>query len=269
MWEMALIAFDRITVTYLRWSIILGGMFVFFWLYKPKWAEKPRIRQFIQAKTIIWKEIPRSIRTLSWYMLPVFTAMYVGKHYGYTKRYTDFSEMGFGYWLFTIVLFFIAYDTCFYWTHRFLHLKRVYKHTHSVHHQSINVNPLSGYSLDIVEGFLITLPHYLIMFTIPWHFTALITFGTLGMIWTGYIHLGYELLPKGKENHPIYKWLYSAEHHLLHHQKYTMNFGLYFTFWDKLCKTEAILHADGRVGPPEPLRAPQQKPLKPIVTNWS
>jgi sterol desaturase/sphingolipid hydroxylase (fatty acid hydroxylase superfamily) len=35
------------------------------------------------------------------------------------------------------------------------------------------------------------------------------------------------------------KWFIGATHHARHHKQYRYNFGLYFTFWDRLTNTEA------------------------------
>jgi sterol desaturase/sphingolipid hydroxylase (fatty acid hydroxylase superfamily) len=37
------------------------------------------------------------------------------------------------------------------------------------------------------------------------------------------------------------KWIIGATHHSLHHKQFKYNYGLYFTFWDKLKKTESPL----------------------------
>jgi len=50
-------------------------------------------------------------------------------------------------------------------------------------------------------------------------------------------HCGYELFPafRGK---PLLGWLTTVTHHDLHHAQAGWNFGLYFTFWDKVMGTE-------------------------------
>ncbi len=34
------------------------------------------------------------------------------------------------------------------------------------------------------------------------------------------------------------RWLITATHHQLHHDRYQCNYGLYFRFWDRLCGTD-------------------------------
>lgn len=47
-------------------------------------------------------------------------------------------------------------DGWFYATHRLLHSPWLFKHVHSVHHRSIDVNPFSVYSFHPLEGVLLT-----------------------------------------------------------------------------------------------------------------
>jgi sterol desaturase/sphingolipid hydroxylase (fatty acid hydroxylase superfamily) len=34
------------------------------------------------------------------------------------------------------------------------------------------------------------------------------------------------------------RWFIGPAHHSVHHRKYTVHYGLYFTFWDKLLGTQ-------------------------------
>jgi sterol desaturase/sphingolipid hydroxylase (fatty acid hydroxylase superfamily) len=52
-------------------------------------------------------------------------------------------------------------------------------------------------------------------------------------------HLEIEVFPKNFHKHLLGKWLIGATHHSLHHKQFKYNFGLYFTFWDKLKRTES------------------------------
>jgi sterol desaturase/sphingolipid hydroxylase (fatty acid hydroxylase superfamily) len=52
-------------------------------------------------------------------------------------------------------------------------------------------------------------------------------------------HLEIELYPRFFHTNPIGRWIIGATHHSLHHKQYKYNFGLYFTFWDRLANTES------------------------------
>ncbi len=51
-------------------------------------------------------------------------------------------------------------------------------------------------------------------------------------------HAGFELHPKGWTRHPVLGWLTTTTHHDLHHAAVGCNYGLYFTWWDRLMGTE-------------------------------
>ena len=51
-------------------------------------------------------------------------------------------------------------------------------------------------------------------------------------------HLGFEIFPKNFLNSLIGRILLSSTHHNIHHHDNKNNFGLYFTFWDKILNTE-------------------------------
>jgi sterol desaturase/sphingolipid hydroxylase (fatty acid hydroxylase superfamily) len=56
-------------------------------------------------------------------------------------------------------------------------------------------------------------------------------------------HAGVELLPRSWLAGWWGRWFTTTLHHDLHHAHGRLNYGLYFTFWDRLCGTE---HPDYR-----------------------
>jgi len=73
--------------------------------------------------------------------------------------------------------------------------------------------------------------------TLPFHPTAVGVFLLFMMIYNVYGHLGYELYPKGFNEHPIGRWMNTSVNHNQHHKFFTGNYGLYFLFWDKFMGT--------------------------------
>jgi len=53
-------------------------------------------------------------------------------------------------------------------------------------------------------------------------------------------HLGYEFYPRNFVANPLTNWNNTSFHHNQHHQKFNCNYGLYFNWWDKICKTNHI-----------------------------
>ena len=109
----------------------------------------------------------------------------------------------------------------------------------------------TGYSFHVVEALIVFFNEILVCFFLPMHvrvhryyhmYTTVIHCGG---------HAGYEIAPyvpslqglcsllltKGKVN----EYLTTVEHHDLHHQLYTIHFGLYFQVWDRLMGTNIVL----------------------------
>jgi sterol desaturase/sphingolipid hydroxylase (fatty acid hydroxylase superfamily) len=138
----------------------------------------------------------------------------------------------------SVVLSLAIHDTYFYWMHRLLHHKLVFKHAHLVHHKSTNPSPWASYSFHVLEavaegGVLVVLA-----FVLPMHPIAVSLFILLGFMINVYGHLGFELMPRRFRNSVWFEVLNTSVHHNLHHSKFRGNYGLYFRVWDRLCKTE-------------------------------
>lgn len=76
-----------------------------------------------------------------------------------------------------------------------------------------------------------------IVFVIPLHFITLIAVLITMTVWAVLNHLGVERLPLSFPHYWLGRWFIGPAHHSIHHLKYTVHYGLYFTFWDKLFGT--------------------------------
>ncbi|MCY1647678.1 sterol desaturase family protein [Caulobacter sp. SL161] len=138
----------------------------------------------------------------------------------------------------SLLLMIIAHDAWFYWTHRMIHDRRLFRTFHRRHHRSNNPSPFTAYSFDLGEAAINALfvPLWMILIPTQWPVVGLfmlhqIVRNTLG-------HSGYELFPARKDGRPLIPWLTTVTHHDLHHAQAGWNYGLYFTWWDKLMGTE-------------------------------
>ncbi|WP_207535659.1 sterol desaturase family protein [Desertivirga arenae] len=143
------------------------------------------------------------------------------------------------WWLpISVILSLIIHDTYFYWMHRLLHHKKIFRIAHVVHHRSTNPSPWASYSFHILEsltegGVLIVLA-----FVLPMHPLAIFLFILLGFIINVYGLLGYEIMPRSFRYSFFFEVFNSSVHHNLHHSKFKGNYGLYFRTWDRICGTE-------------------------------
>src|SRR5258708_7619600 len=105
-----------------------------------------------------------------------------------------------------IALVILAHDTYFYWTHRLMHTRALFRIFHGVHHLSRNPTPWTAYAFHPLESIVQALGLVLIIFIIPLHPTALLIFHTISTAVNVYGHLGSELYPKGWSQHPLGRW---------------------------------------------------------------
>jgi lathosterol oxidase len=155
----------------------------------------------------------------------------------YTQFYTDAHQYGIVYLLLSIPVSLAIHDTYFYWMHRLMHHKSMYRIVHLVHHKSVNPSPWAAYAFHPIEAVLEAGIVPILLFCLPMHPISFFAFITL-MLWINvYGHLGYELFPRSFYDHPLGRWVNTSVHHNLHHERFTGNYGLYFIFWDRLMGT--------------------------------
>ncbi len=150
----------------------------------------------------------------------------------------------FGWWYFAanIAALIVVHDAWFYWTHRLIHHPRLFRRLHRTHHKSNNPTPWTAYSFNTGEAAINALFLPLFLLVMPTSLVAVLIF--LGhMIVRNVIgHCGYELFPARRNGRPLFDWMTTVTHHDLHHAQAGWNYGLYFTWWDRLMGTEHPLY---------------------------
>ena len=144
-----------------------------------------------------------------------------------------------------ILLFVIPWyqQAHFYFTHRLIHWKPLYKISHYVHHRNVNFGPWSGLSMHPIEH-IIFFSDALIFLFIPMH-PLIVMFMLIGRgIGPAGGHAGYHAFvreDKNGEEKPMPRLLYWGRgadfmHHL-HHRFFTVNFGNLNFALDKVLNT--------------------------------
>jgi sterol desaturase/sphingolipid hydroxylase (fatty acid hydroxylase superfamily) len=119
------------------------------------------------------------------------------------------------------------------------HRPLLFKWLHQGHHRSAEPTPWTSFAFDPPEALFQALFFVGLVFIVPLHFITLLAALMSMTVWAVITHLGFELFPSPFPVHCLGKWFIGPKHHLIHHRKYTVHYGLYFTFWDKLLGTHA------------------------------
>lgn len=147
-------------------------------------------------------------------------------------------------------------DTHFYFTHRLLHaIPFLYRHVHSVHHQSKNPDAYSGLSFHPLEAAIYFSSYPLLALLLPFPLPlAFLNVFKWGLLLSPAGHASFGPLPHGN------KWPVVYEDHYLHHLHVNVNFasGLlpYYGIWDNLLGTKYV---------PPPPDVDQRRAAAPLV----
>lgn len=222
-------------INIVRYLILTGLAYRVFWKYgAEKFIDKKipsRVKRKESPPLLVKLEIRYSLITMLMVAL-ILTLIKLMGQYNLNQIYYQVSDYGWVYFVLTIPLMLLIHDAYFYFLHRTLHHRKLYKKFHVIHHLSVNPTPFAAYSFHPLEGFLSSAILLIISVVIPVHINALIIFSTIWTVVNINGHLGYELFPGNKN-----KWINNSTGHHLHHQGVNGNFGLYFTFWDRLFNT--------------------------------
>ncbi len=164
--------------------------------------------------------------------------VYFGSRAGVFHIYASTAHFGVGYWIFSLILVVVAHDAYFYWAHRFMHRRTIFSWAHSTHHRSVAPTQWAAYSFAPGEAFVQALFLPLFLLIVPLHVGAITLWGIHQVIRNAFGHAGVELEPSSWLKGWWGRHFTTTLHHDLHHAQGRHNFGLYFTWWDRLCNTE-------------------------------
>ncbi|MFO0876292.1 MAG: sterol desaturase family protein [Gemmataceae bacterium] len=156
---------------------------------------------------------------------------------GWTRMYRRIDEYGWGWLVTSVGVMVLMHDTYFYFTHRLMHHRRLFRHIHRTHHLSISPTPWAAYAFSPIEAVVQAGIGPLIVCTIPTHPLAFSAFMVWQITFNVFGHCGYEIFPRWFLRTPAGWVLNSVTHHAQHHEKFQANYGLYFNVWDRLLGT--------------------------------
>ena len=240
----ALQAIPAVSTTEAFWYLLLAGLaWLIFYVLRPSRMARRKIVPKIPSRWQMGRELLYSLRSLLAFGVMGAIVAFAG-YSGYTRFYMRVERYGWTWFFASIVLAIFIHDAYFYWTHRLMHHRRLFRAFHHVHHLSNNPSPWAAYSFSTLEAFVQAGIAPLVAFTLPIHPTAFLAFMIWQISFNVLGHCGYEIFPRGFLDTRLGKFLNTPTHHAMHHESFRANYGLYFNFWDRLLGTNHPHYAE-------------------------
>lgn len=225
-----LVIITMTVIVAVRYLVTSGG---FAWLSAIK---NPGQLSGLQKQ--IRHEVTWSLASAVVYGVPAGVVAWGWQRHGWTQIYDTADAYPYWWVPLSFLLCLLLHDAWFYWAHRLMHRPSMFSRMHAVHHASRPPTAWAAMSFHPWEALSGALVIPLLTFVIPLHVYTLLSV-LMVMTFMGVTnHMGWEIFPKAVVQGRLGRWLITATHHQLHHERYTCNYGLYFRFWDRLCNTD-------------------------------
>ena len=213
-----------------RYLAVSGG---FAWLTRRRQPElyaglDPQIR----------REIGWSLASAAIYGVPAGILAWGWRERGWTRIYEDAGAYPLWWLPASVLIYLLAHDAWFYWTHRWMHRPKLFRVAHAVHHASRPPTAWAAMSFHPWEALTGAVVIPVLILAVPIHWAALLVVLTIMTVMGVTNHMGWELFPKWLVEGRAGRWLITASHHQRHHKDYACNYGLYFRHWDRMCGTD-------------------------------
>lgn len=214
-----------------------GLTYLYFYVWKKdRWRSSHIQGTRYPSRRVLRREIGWSLVTvLIFSLLTVLLVELIRR--GYTRVYFGWLDYGLGYLLISPFLFLFLHDTYFYWVHRFMHWRPVYRYIHRLHHRSVTPDPFTMFTFQPPEAILQYSILFLAVFLLPFHPAVLLFVIGYNVFTNCAGHSGMEFTPEKVMQHWLLKYNNTVTHHDLHHSRFHCNYSQYFNFWDRLMGT--------------------------------
>jgi len=146
-----------------------------------------------------------------------------------------------------VPLFFVIEDTYFYWGHRFLHWKKIYKYIHKVHHEHQSPFGIAAEYAHPLETVFLGIGTVLGPFLFAKHLASLWVWLAFRLWETIEDHSGYDV-PFNPTN--LIPFWGGPVHHDFHHKNFDGNYASVFTYWDWIMGTDRDFQSKQLAGKP-------------------
>ncbi|MBE9111867.1 sterol desaturase family protein [Nodosilinea sp. LEGE 07298] len=224
------------------WGIILCRYFlvagITYWVfYSPVGRAFSRPKRQSPSWPTIWHDIKLSAIAAAVFALAAAFVL-SAYHDGATRLYVNPQDYGLWYLGASYAAALVLQDTYFYFTHRLFHHPKLFAWLHQGHHRSRYPTPWTSFAFDPLEAVVQAIFLVGIVFVLPLHIVTVLAVMITMTLWAVLNHLGPDRLPTVFPHHWLGRWVIGPAHHSVHHLRYTLHYGLYFTFWDRLLGTQ-------------------------------
>ena len=184
----------------------------------------------------VGREVKASIISLA--LFSAYSVVLLAAHdRGLTAVYWNVSDYPIWWIPVSFLLTMVLHDSYFYWTHRLMHTRALFRHFHSGHHRSLTPTPWAILSFQPLETLFQFGFFALLILLIPMHPGVLLAYLLFDGIVNAAGHCGHEIVPDRFRDHALLKYANAVTHHDIHHSRFNYNFGQYLNVWDRLMGT--------------------------------
>ena len=220
----------------LPYAVVAGIAWLLAYVFfKKRW----RLRKIIRGYPLpsdVRRELGWSLLAASIFGLVAAVTLWLGR-LGWTQIYFKINEHGRIWFWCSVVIAIIVHDAYFYWTHRLMHHRALFRWFHHVHHESTNPSPWAAFCFGPLEALVHASFFPLLVLGMPMHPLAFWLFMMWGTAQAVFGHTGYEFYPPWFLNSWLGKLMNTPTNHAQHHEKGRGNYGIYFNVWDRLMGT--------------------------------
>jgi Delta7-sterol 5-desaturase len=230
---------EELLIVFSAFYGMLLGVYFFVGAALAFWNESVLHSKKIQSKIASSEEIKRdiiqSVKSLVFISLFLAGGIYC-QHLGFTIRPQGLTPVTAVIWF---VVSMLIFDTWFYWGHRLIHTKLLYRWVHAWHHRSTTPTVWSNNSDTFIDDVILQSYFFFALFVLPMPGVILIAHKIYDQI-TGMIgHSGYEYSAGYLSRFPFP--MLGVTFHDQHHESFRYNYATHFSVWDRIMKT---MHPD-------------------------
>lgn len=224
-WWIALLLGRNLALTLL----LFGGLHLYFYVFKRqgdtlRFTLKPFATD--SGRFLFRHQVRDNMLRSLVYGVPVFTGHEIVTYWGFANGYLGYVDAGAGpllFWGWFVVLLVLApvvHSVHFYFAHRLLHVRALYRTIHVLHHHNVEVGPWSGLAMHPVEHFLY-FSTVVVQWLVAMHPVNALYQIQIAVYNAALAHTGFEKLKLG-ERLAIDGGSYF---HYLHHKYFECNYG--------------------------------------------